>query len=251
MQGRRIRIIMLGVVAVVGGAAVARSAELYGTDFDVIYDPTTLGLFGTLTLQGDTLEFTPNNFIAVSTNGQGVVTPTGVTTASGIQLIANPGFHFGSLQLAEVGDYLLSGTGSSVSLSGELIAFDGDSTANPLATYTTSLITSASSLTSKTGQAVNWAAGATIDNGTAPAYGGSGAWLSGAETVDVSIENLLSASTDSADSEALIQKKAAFGGVELTVTPVPLPASAWLFGSGLLGLAGWRAGRQQKVVRFA
>jgi hypothetical protein len=217
------------------GAGVAQSAELYGADFDVVYDPTKLGLFGSLSLVGDTLELTPNSFIATSTNGQGYVMPTGVTTASGIQLIANPGFQFGSLQLAELGDYQLSGAGSSVGLSGELIAFNGAE--NPLATYTTSTITAAGALNVVTGTSnvQTWAASAAITNST-PTEFNSGAWLSSASIVDISIENLLSASTTSADSLALIQKKDAFGGVGLTVTPVPLPASAWLLASAVAGL---------------
>jgi hypothetical protein len=231
-----VAILGLAAAVLLGTGGAARAAEIFGTDFDVIYDPSTLGLFGTLSLVGDTLSFTPNNFIATSTNGQGVVTPTGVTTASGIQLVANPGFHFGSLQLSEFGDYLLSGAGSSVSLSGELIAFDGDQSANPIATYTTSTITPNGALTSNTGAAVNWSAGAAINNATTPVSGGS-AWLAGAGTVDISLENLLSASTTTANSEALIQKKAAFGGVGITVTPVPLPGPAALLGSAMFALA--------------
>jgi hypothetical protein len=234
--GRRFFSAVLATSVFAGfGVGAVHAAELYGTDFDVIYDPTTLGLFGSLSLVGNTLEFTPNSFIATSTNGQGVVTPAGVTTASGIQLIANPGFQFGSLQLAELGDYQLSGAGSSVGLSGELIAFNGAE--NPLATYTTSTITAAGALNVVTGTSnvQTWAASAAITNAT-PTEFNSGAWLSSASTVDISIENLLSASTTSANSLALIQKKDAFGGVTLTVTPVPLPASAWLFASAVAGL---------------
>jgi len=99
-------------------------------------------------------------------------------------------------------------------LSGELIAFDGDSTANPVTTYTTSTITASATLTVNTGlsNTQNWTASAAITNSTPTVYSGS-AWLSGAQTVDVSIENLLSADTTAGNSEALIQKKAAFGGV--------------------------------------
>ncbi len=96
----RIQTALLGIAGSLMVGTAAQAAEIYGTDFDVIYNPATLGLFGSLSLSGDTLEFTPNNFIATSLNGQGVVTPTGATTASGIQLVANPGFHFGSLQLS-------------------------------------------------------------------------------------------------------------------------------------------------------
>ena len=61
-------------------------------------------------------------------------------------------------------------------------------------------------------------------------------------------ENLLSATTTTANSLALIQKKAAFGGVGLTVTPVPLPASAWLLGSGMLAWLGMSRRRRPAWV---
>jgi hypothetical protein len=244
------KIALLTVTGAFGLMGAAQSTEIFGTDFNVIYDPSTLGLFGTLSLVGNTLEFTPNNFKALSTNGQGVTTPTGgATTASDIQLVANPGFQFGGLQLTEFGDYLLQGTGSSVSLSGELIAFDGDATGNPIATYTTGTITPNPSLplNLNTGTSQNWSGSAAITNATSP-VGGGGAWLSGATTIDLSIENLLSASTVAANSEALIEKKAAFGGVGLTVTPVPVPPSVWLLAPGVLGLS-WVACRSGHARR--
>jgi hypothetical protein len=236
----RRHLLSLAVLGAFAGAG-AHADELFGTAFDVIYDPSTLGLFGSLSLVGNTLEFTPNNFIAVSQNGQGVVTPTGATTASGIQLIANPGYNFSLLQLTELGDYQLSGAGSSVSLSGELIAFDGDASADPVGTYTTSQINATGPLNVMTGlsNTQNWTATAAINNSTTT-VGGSGPWLSGATTVDLSIENLLSASTTEADSEALIQKKGEFGGVGMTASTVPVPGAAWLLGGALLMLVGFR-----------
>jgi hypothetical protein len=242
MMGRRFQSVLLGLAGVILLAGTARSTEIIGTNFNVVYDPTTLGLFGSLSLIGNTLAFTPNNFIAVSTNGQGTVTPTGgATTASGIELIAHPGFQFGSLQLTEFGDYLLQGSGTSVSVSGELIAFDGDSTADPVSTYTTSTITPGGPLTVTTGTAQNWKAQASITNAT-PTLGGGGPWLSGAGTVDVSLENLLSATTSSPNSEALVQKKAAFGGVGLLVTPLPPPV--WLLGSAIVAFGVAARGRK-------
>ncbi len=235
----RLYVAALSVAGLCALAASGQAAELYGTDFDVIYDPSTLGLFGSLSLTGNYLQFTPNNFIATSTNGQGVVTPSGgATTASGIQLIANPGFQFGALTLTEFGDYQLAGTGASVSLSGELIASDGDASGNPVLSYTTSTITAAGSLTVQTGLngTQNWTAGAQIVNGTPTVFNGP-AWLSSAGIVDISIENLLSASTTQPNSLALIQKKDALGGVGLTVSPVPLPPSVWLLSSAVAGLA--------------
>ena len=59
-----------------------------------------------------------------------------------MQLIAKNGFKFGSIDLTEFGDYLLRGPESFVSVSGQILAFDG---ANFAATDTAaSLIVSAS-----------------------------------------------------------------------------------------------------------
>ena len=249
-MGRGLSIAALAAATAGLLCGAAGATELYGTDFAVVYDPTTLGLFGSLSLVGDTLEFTPNNFIATSLNGQGTVTPTGATTASGIELIANHGFQFGSLQLTEFGDYLLSGANSSVSVSGELIAFG---TTNPVSTYTTSTITPSAALplNLNSGSSQNWSATAAIDNTTQSVYGSSG-WLANSSTIDVSIENLLSATTPVGldPSEALIQKKAAFGGVGIAVTPVvPLPSPIWLLAGGLAALFAVQCGasRSQSI----
>jgi len=113
--------------------------------------------------------------------------------------------------------------------------FDGDSTANPVTTIR---------------RAHHASAPLTVNTGLSNTQNGPPAGhyqldadrvqrqrvAVGAQTVDVSIENLLSADTTAGNSEALIQKKAAFGGVGLTVTPVPLPAAVWLFASGITAL---------------
>src|SRR5579862_7654168 len=116
---------MLAAVAFSSSASLparASTITLTGAHFDVTYDPSTLNLFGSLNLVGDNLFFTPSNFKATSTNGAGVVTTD--STASGIVLSAHPGYQFGALTLAELGDYQLEGPSSTVSVSGQLRAFD-------------------------------------------------------------------------------------------------------------------------------
>ena len=55
--------------------------------------------------------------------------------------------------------------------------------------------------------------------------------------VDIDITNTLAAATTDSGELSRVQKK--LGGVGLTITAVPVPAAVWLFGSGLLGLAGF------------
>ena len=227
--------VWLSAAALSAGAAQAAMVTLVGTDFNVIYDDTKLGQFGAPTLSGDTLYFLPNDFRAESLNGAQVVTDN--STLNGLTLIAHPGFEFGALSLTEFGDYLLSGANSSVTVGGQLRAFDPS---NSVFTQTSNNISvnSATPLTVNDGANHDWAAAATINSSTATIIPGGNPWLSSASSVGLTLQNNLSAYTSPTDMgplEALVEKK--FDGVSLTVTPVPLPASVWLFASGV-GLIG-------------
>ncbi len=219
----------------------ASTITLTGAHFNVTYDPSTLNLFGSLNLVGDNLFFTPSNFKATSTNGAGVVTTD--STASGIILSAHPGYQFGALTLAELGDYQLQGSSSTVSVSGQLRAFDYN---NSFATQTTSAITATGPLTTADGASHDWVATSQITNSTHPLpnplFPPVYPWLSNATQVDVTIENLLTAytATGTGPQLALIEKK--FNGVELSVTP--LPGTLWLMLSGLAGAFGVARRRQ-------
>jgi hypothetical protein len=237
---RRLRgaLCLAAILGVLGTAAQAQVVTIDGTDFNVTYNESDLGLFGTLNLVGDNLFFTPNNFLADSVNGQGAVATD--STASGIIITAHPGFTFGTLSLSEFGDYLLQGPGSSVSVAGELVAFDYN---NPFTTVTQvdQVTNPALPLTINDGTTHNWETSAVINNSSTPTTGGS-PWLAGASQVDFEIENLLTAYTAScpesgcsAEEQAFIQKK--LSGVEVSVTPVPLPSTLWMALSALGGLA--------------
>ena len=67
----------------------------------------------------------------------------------------------------------------------------------------------------------------------------TGSTWDGINHLGLSLQNNLYATTDSAGDIAWIEKKIAAGGIDLSViTVVPIPAAAWLFASGLLGLIG-------------
>jgi hypothetical protein len=220
-------LLVLAGSTTLGFAARADIVTLYGTDFNVVYDSTQLGLFGTPQLIGDYLVFTPNAFVAQSLNGAGTVTTSSL--AQDIQLVANPGYQFGNLSVEAVGDYLMQGPGTSVGVSG---TFTAANAAQP-ASQTAAPLVVASPLNIANGIVQNWSGGASIS--------GANPWIAQAGTIDVSLSNILTATTTpgNGDSQAFIQEK--FSSVELVIdpqqTPVPLPGTLWMALSGLAGLA--------------
>ncbi|RVU45124.1 hypothetical protein [Rubrivivax rivuli] len=239
--------------------AVAARAELVtisGTDFDLTYDTTKLGLFGAPSLAGNSIFFTFSGFVAESLNGQGAVTQN--STISGLVLTARNGFQFGELVLVELGDYKLSGAGSRVDVQGRLRAFDMSA---PITTQTVAALElePGSSLAMANGLLHEWAATARIDGNSAvqpvPSVFGvaTNAIQARPRALGVSIENQLTAYTEATSMglhQAFIEKK--FAGVQMLVAPVPLPSTAALAGAGLLaGLGLWLRGRQHRHAKAA
>lgn len=227
--------------------AQAALVTIVGSEFDVVYDTTQLGLFATPSLVGNNLFFTPSAFSAESLNGAGTVaTPS---LASGIELIAHPGYQFGTLALATLGDYVMLGAGSSVGVTGSLTASDA---ANPLTQTVAALtISPTTPLNIIDGQNHNWLGTASINNATPTVAAGHNPWLGSAAVIDLQLQNTLTATSvmGPGQQQAFIQEK--FSGVEVMIDPlaVPLPAAVWLLGSGLAGMACW--GRRKVQPRKA
>lgn len=240
--GSRVQVWRHAVVAALLGSACSWGAQaalvtLSGTDFDLTYDTTKLGLFGAPTLAGNSIFFTFNAFAAESLNGAGVVTQN--STVSGLVLKAKNGFEFGAFDLAEFGDYKLNGSGSSVQVSGQLRAFSIASAINTQTAANLSLAPG-SSLNLNDGLLHDWAALARIDANTQPqsvppVFGvPTNVIQARAREVGLTIENQLTAFTDPQSAglrQAFIEKK--FAGVQMTVSPVPLPPSVALMAAGL------------------
>lgn len=193
--------------------------------FTVTYmtDQAGLALFGTPTIQNNTIVFAPNGFTATSTNGQGV----DFTNAS-VHLridVIDPAFSLDSFFLEERGSYQMFGQETVVSATGQMrmyeIGFPNDE-------FVAALVTTPMEM--RDGQDHDWFGNASI--GPADGWGGAG-------SVHLTLQNNLFASTSGPNTLAFIEKK--FEGVEIQVGVVPVPPAILMFASALLAL-GWRRG---------
>jgi hypothetical protein len=223
---------LASVLAGMAGGVSAATAKLEGIAFDVYYDDAALGLFGTPTLSGDMLFFTPTQFKAESLNGLGVVT---ASSTLNLRIELNEGYDFASVALLERGDYRMRGASSEVDVLGQLRVFD---VAAPL-NEATDRIASAAALDARDGLNYNWTASAEV--------GLTGTLWSDTRMINVTIENLLDAYTDPLDAgrkQAFVEKK--FVGLSVGAVPaVPEPESyaLMLAGLGMLGLVARRRAR--------
>lgn len=216
----------------VSGSVFAMSVTLAGNTVDYTFDDAMLGLFGPASLSGDVLSFTPVDFQAKSVNGAGYAL---TNSTMNIQMTAHDGWMFSSVGLLEKGDYMLLGTNSSAAVGGQIRIHDVSA---PLVDMTTS-IQSAVPLDHTGLQTTNWTAQASAD--LSP-------WTT-ARTINVTIQNLLLASSDAASSVAFVDKK--FVGLNpgmTAVTPVPEAQTSALMLAGL-GLIGWRIRRRRAVTQ--
>lgn len=210
----------MSLVAVVSQAA---DVTLFGNTINYVYDDAQTTLFGTPTIIGDTVRFTPSNFRAESNNN--LLAPTSLTDTATATFVfksvysANGTDELLSLQVKEFGDYRIDNGGSvggdlwlsaysnvnALDMSIVLDDFDasGDSSGNQL-----------------------WTMDALINPAAEFTYS--------ATDMAVQIQNNLTATTTANGELAWIQKKVNF----VASNPVPVPAAAWLFGSALLGLIG-------------
>lgn len=226
---KRVKTLAAGIFLLgqaLSGAAFAASVTLAGNTIDFTFDDALLGLFGPAAVSGDTLYFTPVDFEATSLNGAGFALTSDTVN---INVAAHDGWSFDSVDLAERGDYLLLGSGSTADVAGQMRVFD---IAAPL-TDTTASIASLSPLNLMGVPAHNWAAEASINLSM---------WES-TRAINVTVENLLLASTGASPSLAFVEKKfVALTPFLVAVTPVPEAETyaMMLAGLGLVGLAAAR-----------
>ena len=205
-----------------GGVTFAAPVTLAGAAVDFSFDDSLLGLFGPANVSGNTLYFTPTGFQAKSLNGTGFAL---ANDTMNIGVTAHNGRSFTGMGLVERGDYLLLGAGSTADVAGQIRAFD---VASPLVDLTANIGASVPLILPGV-PTHNWEANAALD---------LAAW-NDARTINVTVENLLLASTGAASSLAFVGKKFV-GLTPLTVEVTPVPEAEtyamMLAGLGLVGL---------------
>ncbi len=213
------------------GAAIV---HLAGDTVDFYYDDAQPGMaaYGSLTAVGDAIFATPDQFQAEVGGNGGVVTFSALGT---VTVVVKPGYAFDAISVAQEGDYLVSGIHSSVNVTGNLSVADSNNPATSEA-----LVMSNSGLGMNDGQTHTWTSSGSFDLSTAM-------W-NGVNSVELSLDTLLQASTpDSSGDYAFIQNKfTGVGMVTIQTTVVPVPAAVWLMASGLLGLVA--AARRRTAV---
>lgn len=230
-----------GLVALIAGQANAASVcdvhavgnyiALEGATVCFRYNPANVdSLYGSLQVSGDNIFAVPTNFKAQSTDGQGTVSTSGTGT---IEVIAKEGYQLDAINVGEVGDYRLSGAGSSVDVDAYLRVFDYYNPVPTWGTEETTYLSIAGNLGINDGNLHQWSGSGGFDLTT-------NLWMD-VNHVGLTLQNTLTAITLAEISSAMIQKKATGTKVEVSVITsavVPVPAAVWLLGSGLLGLVG-------------
>lgn len=215
------------------GSVLAASVTLSGNTVDYTFDDALLGLFGPASLSADTLYFTPVSFQAESLNGAGYAL---TNSTMNIQVSAHEGWAFSNLSLVEKGDYLLLGGASTADVGGQMRVFD----LGAVMTDMTASIQTTSALNHVGLPTTNWEAGAVID---------LSAWTD-TQAVNVTVQNLLLASTSGAPSLAFVEKK--FVGLTpsmaaIQISPIPEAHTYGMMLAGL-GLIGWRIKRRRLLA---
>jgi hypothetical protein len=221
---------LLALCAMQSNAAIVLVSDI-GSSFDLRYDDASLGLFGSPTLINNVVSFTPTSFVAsVAGQNQSFIRNSTVN----FQLVAKQDQDFSNFSLLERGDFFLDGTNSRVRAQGQIRVF---SVANPTFSEVTSSIISSVTNGSAPGTLLT-ALPSSYNNGVTYNWAGVASVaatqeLASAQIVNITIENILRASTgaqlasETFSPDAFIEKKFSGPPVSLFVTAVPEP-SEWI-----------------------
>lgn len=218
----------LAVLGLTGAlmAGTASAATLAGNNVSFSFDASALGLFGSASVVGDSLVFTPTNFLATGASPS-------ATQSVNITVTANSGYFLSAFSLVEEGGYKLPSLSDVVWLQGNLTALDIEG--NTDLSVASNLGVDAPGFVAGTATG-SWVGGAGV---VLPANGWGGA--DGLVTsVSLTINNYLFAMGTGQiwkDSIAL----------EAIATPVPEADTALMMLAGL-GLVGLMAGRRARLA---
>ncbi len=198
-------------------AIVNLSGDTVMFSFDDAFLSTT---FGSYSVVGDTLSFSPTTFIAEK-ESKGIDIKSATTPL--INVTAKAGYALTELDLFEQGDYFRIED----AVNNTVVAVGGQFIVNDVPDSITS--------TEALDQAIPFtdlANGFATTTWNAENY----AYLDFAESATVKVQNILIAAvaTDSGLNAAFIEKK--LMNITAFTTPVPVPGAFWLFGSALTGV---------------
>jgi len=225
MKVSRLKLAAAALLLGISASGQATTVTLFGTDVSFTFDDATL--FGPGIVVGNSLVFQPTNFKAESLNGAGAVTASETLIID--VMATTPGYDITSLAMQEQGDYKRKGVEASVAASGRLGVTSTTVNCGVILPCNDASIFNVAGLGDTGGATVAWSGGTSVNLADTTGWGSD-------TSLQISFQNNLSATTLNNGEEAFIQKK--LGGVGLIVNPVPVPAALWLFGSGLLALAG-------------
>jgi len=205
------------VVMLAGGASAATVVAV-GDNVRFTYDDSTA--YGTGIVVGDTILFHPDDIRAASQNVGSQTT----TKMLNIQVeILTDGYWLQDFKLLEQGDYELYGDGASVDMAGEFMISSNTNSYSVTDNFDAGPLVVHDALT-------EWTASSMISLADTVGWGSD-------TDIDIDLSNELFAQTLAGGESAAIQKK--LDAVRIEITAVPVPAAVWLFGSGLIGLAGF------------
>ena len=194
--------------------------------FKYVGTSSSIGLFGTVEVIGDSIVSFPTDFRAESLGGGAdSVNDNGV-----VQVIAKSGYQIDGVNILERGDYLMTGTGASVDVDGWSDIWDWNDVFGPSVQQNLDIT---GDLTIIDSNIHTWQGSTSFDLTEST-------W-DGINHIGLGLQNNLYAATTTEGEVAWIEKKLAAGGIDLSVITtavVPVPGAVWLFGSGLLGLVG-------------
>jgi hypothetical protein len=198
-------------------------------DFSYQYDTSLPNLFnlGIYTVSGDSLSFSPTNFIAHQNGLTGWSTSTATTPL--VTVTAKAGYALTNLSLFEQGDYfrIQSDTNMTmVSVSGQFIVDNNPSSITSSQPLTTVMPAAQLFSQPETTQTSTW-------------WVSSNVALNSTQSATAMVENILRAGVNlnaTALDEAFIQKKLMSLSAATMPVVVPVPGAFWLFGSALTGV---------------
>ena len=216
-------------LALASSGANAAIVSVSGKTVDFSFDDSFLSpLFGSYSVSGDTLSFSPTAF-SVKPDRKSFMAEISATTPL-ISISAKSGYALTELDLFEQGDYfrIQKKTDTSfVGVSGQFIVNGSPDSITPTQPLSTAFSVKGLFDGTETLKPTTWAAEGSV-------------YLNSVESATAKIQSILFAGIDSKKDSAFIEQTLMNLSAETSATsvvaPVPVPGAIWLFGSVLFGI---------------